>query len=422
MLYFHAQKVVLDKCRGHMTCMRVCPTEAIRVRDWKASISDELCVDCGICISVCPSGAIVPIVDLLSEMSDERFTVAVPDAVLYSQFDPDVHPYIVHQGLKELGFDMVVDVFRASAEITRGMDIHIKNHNGRFPLISSYCPAVVRLIQVKFPDLVEQLIPLDIPREFTAAEIRRSLHKKLNMNPEDIEVIYISPCPAKIVSVKQPAEKVSSWFDSAISIKDIFPFLYPKVINNYENFDETQVPEDFEFTSGWARLGAIIRDLDMENWLAVSGLEQITRIFDDIENSRLKNIEFIEAAACLLGCIGGPFNVETPYVARTNNVKQRQRYEEQIELDAQEVEQKYRNRVYFMENPILPRPTTYYDTDLATSIQKIQKRDRIYKNLKQIDDGLCGAPTCMAFAGDVVRGEAKLTDCIFLSDLWMEEY
>jgi len=33
--------------------------------------------------------------------------------------------------------------------------------------------------------------------------------------------------------------------------------------------------------------------------------------------------------------------------------------------------------------------------------------------LLKIDCGACGAPTCIAFAEDVVRGDAELTDCIF---------
>ena len=42
-----------------MACMRTCPTQAIRVRNGKAVISDEFCVDCGNCIGICPENAIV---------------------------------------------------------------------------------------------------------------------------------------------------------------------------------------------------------------------------------------------------------------------------------------------------------------------------------------------------------------------------
>ena len=57
--YYHAHRVDPDKCRGHMTCMRHCPTQAIRVRAGKGIDNrEELCIDCGKCLSVCPSDAV----------------------------------------------------------------------------------------------------------------------------------------------------------------------------------------------------------------------------------------------------------------------------------------------------------------------------------------------------------------------------
>ena len=420
--YYHAHKVVLEKCRGHMTCMRHCPTQAIRVRDnGKAIISEELCVDCGICISVCPAGAIVPIADPITEISHFKHKVVVPSPVLYSQFESSIHPHIIHLALKKLGFDTVVDVATSSAALARALVKCMEKYHGRHPLISSHCPSIVRLIQVKYPDLVELVVPLDVPREVTAREIRKNLPAKLGLKPEDIGVIYIATCPAKIVSIKQPAEKVRSGFDGAISIMDAYSVLLPHVNAIKEEFDESQVAEDFSFNAGWVTMGSITRSAKMENWLAVSGLDHVIQILDDIENSRLRNIDFVEALACMLGCIGGPLNVENPYVARTNSIKQREKYEKLIDVDDEDVDKKFEDGYYFFKNPILPRPTAYFDTDLETSIKRIKERDKVHRKLRQIDCGCCGAPTCMAFAEDFVRGETKLTDCIFLAQRGEEE-
>jgi hypothetical protein len=138
------------------------------------------------------------------------------------------------------------------------------------------------------------------------------------------------------------------------------------------------------------------------------------KILDDIENSRLRNVEFVEALACMLGCIGGTFNIENPYVARTNSIKQGERYESRVEIDDAEIERRLDDGYYFTEKPVLPRPTKYFDTDLVTSIKRMKERERVYQKLPQIDCGCCGAPTCLAFAEDLVRGEAKIADCIFL--------
>ena len=126
--YYHAHIVDPDKCRGHMKCMRLCPTQAIRIRDGKAHISEELCVDCGTCLSVCPSEAIVPISDNVSETSRFKYKVVVPSPVLYSQFDSSVHPYMIHLAFKELGFDAVVDVGNSAETLAHALVEFMKDY------------------------------------------------------------------------------------------------------------------------------------------------------------------------------------------------------------------------------------------------------------------------------------------------------
>ena len=121
------------------------------------------------------------------------------------------------------------------------------------------------------------------------------------------------------------------------------------------------------------------------------------RILDDIENSRLRNYVFVEAMAHMFGCIGGPLNVENPYVAQSNSTKQRHKYERHAANEHQDVERKLREGYYSLENPILPRPTEYFDTDLETSIKRMKEQERVYQKLRQIDCGCCGSPTCKAF-------------------------
>jgi iron only hydrogenase large subunit-like protein len=421
MAYYHAHRIDLEKCRGHMVCMRHCPTQAIRVRNGKAVVSEELCVDCGVCVSLCPSGAIVPITDPVAEISRFKHKVVIPTSVLYSQFDPSIHPYIIHLALKKLGFDEVVDVGASCAAIARAMVKYSKNYRGRLPMITSDCPSAIRLIQVRYPDLVDHILPMDVPREVTAREVKKNLPEKLGLREEDIGVIYVAPCPAKTVSIKQPAEKARSWFDGAVSVKDVYSALMPQVLIIKEKFNESQVPEEYIFSSGWATLGGVTRAVQMEHWLAVSGLEHVMKIFDDIENSRLRNIDLVEASPCMLGCIGGSLTVENPYVARTNSIKQSAKYERPIEINDTEIEQKLRAGYFHLENAILPRPTRYFDTDLETSIKRMKEKERVYQKLRKIDCGCCGAPTCMAFAEDFARGETKLTDCIFLAPLLTEE-
>ena len=90
--YFHSIRIDPDKCDGRMKCMRICPTQAIRIRDGKAFILEEKCIDCGECITACPNSAIIPLTDPFGELSKFRHTVAIPSAALFAQFGQEILP------------------------------------------------------------------------------------------------------------------------------------------------------------------------------------------------------------------------------------------------------------------------------------------------------------------------------------------
>ena len=51
--------VLKDKCTGCGDCVKVCPVEAIKLKDGKAVIDDGECIECDACIDECPSEAIL---------------------------------------------------------------------------------------------------------------------------------------------------------------------------------------------------------------------------------------------------------------------------------------------------------------------------------------------------------------------------
>ena len=86
MPYFHSVTLERDKCKGCTTCLKRCPTEAIRIRDGKASIIGERCIDCGECIRICPYHAKVALTDPLSAINNFPYKIALPAPTLYGQF------------------------------------------------------------------------------------------------------------------------------------------------------------------------------------------------------------------------------------------------------------------------------------------------------------------------------------------------
>ena len=85
--FFHSVYLDSDKCTGCITCLKRCPTQAIRVRDGKAHIINEFCIDCGECIRHCPHHAKHTKRDFIPVLKDYKYTVALPAPSLYSQFN-----------------------------------------------------------------------------------------------------------------------------------------------------------------------------------------------------------------------------------------------------------------------------------------------------------------------------------------------
>ena len=55
--YEHSVFLDKEKCTGCTTCIRHCPTEAIRIKNNRAVIKSDKGMDCGACIRYCPHQA-----------------------------------------------------------------------------------------------------------------------------------------------------------------------------------------------------------------------------------------------------------------------------------------------------------------------------------------------------------------------------
>ena len=391
--------------------MRVCPTQAIRVRDRKAMIIEEKCIDCGECITACPHHAIIPLTDPFGELSKFRHTVAIPSPALYAQFGREILPERILSSIKKLGFDDAFDLAITCGEVSFAIQEYLREYKGPKPLISNVCPAVVRLVQVKYPSIIDQVIPIEPPRELAAREIKKEKSKQLGFKEKEIGTFYFTPCSVKMISIKQPAEKGKSYIDGSIAISDI----YGPLLSAMESIEKGSYRKALESICilgiGWAMVGGICRTLRLKNSLAVSGLGEILKVFDDIERGKLRNIDFIEAYSCPQGCVGGSLTVENLYISYNKILKLIETLEfEQIKAcpDIREVRKLYGQKYFFIDGKFEPRPLKPLDKDLAKAIQKRKQKENIYESLPKIDCGACGAPTCLTFAEDVVKGEAEL--------------
>lgn len=409
-VYKHSVSLDASKCKGCTTCLRRCPTQAIRIRDGKACINSSLCIDCGECIRHCPYKAKRAIFDEWDSLDRSKYLIALPAPSLLGQFaNLDDSDYLL-QGLKNLGFNDVFEVAKAAELVTDYTRTYMQRMGmSHAPFISTACPVVVRLISLRFPSLRSKMVPISPPIEVAGKLAKeRALKEHPELKPDDVKTVFISPCPAKVSWVKNtPAEK-ECYVDYVVSMSDIYFRVLSKM-------DRSKVPEITSETGmigmSWSSSGGEASALMNDHYLAADGIENIIRVLDDIEMGHFPDLKFVEMNACPGGCVGGVMAVENPYIARVR-IRALQRY--------MPVSQ---NHVILGEDEPIPsdvmtvEPGEYstaeiLGADRMQSFRMMAEIERITKMLPGMDCGSCGAPTCRAHAEDVVRGESKLDDCV----------
>ena len=403
---FHSVRLEGDKCRGCTNCLKRCPTEAIRVRGGRAHIIDERCIDCGECIRVCGYHAKVAVTDPLSSISRYRYRIALPAPSLYGQFSDLKSISQILNGLKQMGFDDAYEVARGADVVSRAIRERMKDPKIPRPLISSACPAIVRLIQVRFPDLIDHIVDVRQPMEVAAMIARREFARKHDVDEKEIGCFFITPCPAKVTAIRNPIGHEQSAVSGAISVLEIYGLLSSQIRNAPINLELEQASD---LGVGWARSGGESRAVQAESSLAVDGIENCIHVLEEIEDNRLRGLEFFEGAACTGGCVGGPLNFENNYVARSSITRLASRDPNpDLNVDSGMMS-KYD---LYASKKIRPNSAMKLDDDLMEAMRKMEKIEQIYGELPGFDCGSCGSPTCRTFAEDIVQGDATKMDCI----------
>ncbi|ABN51573.1 MAG TPA: 4Fe-4S dicluster domain-containing protein [Hungateiclostridium thermocellum] len=405
--YFHSVTLDEVKCKGCTNCIKRCPTEAIRVRKSKARIINERCIDCGECIRVCPYHAKKAITDPIGLINDYKYKVAIPAPSLYGQLKSAPSRDHILTALKMCGFDDVFEVARAAEIITSETKKILAQQRFEKPLISSACPAVVRLIQVRFPNLIDNILKLKSPMEVAAKIAKDEISRNRKIRQEDIGVFFITPCAAKVTSIKAPLDKEKSFVDGAISISEI----YLKILSALGKIDKPEKLSRAGFVGvRWANSGGESIALGTDKFLAVDGIHNVIAILEEIEDEKLEDIDFVEALACQGGCLGGPLNVENMYVARKTIKKF---IDDAKEKGLETAADENCNYDIAWTGKVEYKPVMKLDKDFDVAMKKLETLNVINSGLPGLDCGACGAPSCRALAEDIVRGNANETDCIF---------
>ncbi|MBO4385313.1 MAG: 4Fe-4S binding protein [Clostridia bacterium] len=411
--YTHSVSIDPEKCTGCTTCLRRCPVEAIRIRDNKAVINPNSCIDCGECIRVCKHSAKHASYDQLSDLDFTKYLIALPAPSLFGQFNHMNEADHVIQGLLDMGFKDVYEVAKAAEYVTDLTRLYMNRPDVVLPAISSACPAVVRLIKLRYPTLCDQLVPVLTPYELAGKLAKeRAAKEHPELDPDDIKTVFISPCPAKVSWAKSVMEGQKVYVDLVTSMNDVYMELLSKMKPEAEPSPEA-ASEAGVVGIGWAMTSGEAASLMNDEYLSADGIDNVIKVLDDLESGIVGQIKFVELNACSPGCVGGVLAPTNGYVARvrlhnlrkTGGMVVKPNDVSDIgDFSSGDIPDEYTEAEAFTYMPD-------GSPNMLSMMLAMKKAEALAEKLPKKDCGACGSPTCRAFALDVVHGEAKLEDC-----------
>lgn len=411
--YRHSVELDVEKCTGCTTCIRHCPTEAIRIKDGHAHINTDRCIDCGECIRVCQHKAKKAMCSKFEHYLHYKWKIALPAPALFGQFDGLEDVNFVIQGLRDIGFDDVYEVAKAAELVSAYTRLYLKMEGIKKPVISSACPVISRLIALRFPYLKDNVMPLLPPMEVAAILARaKAKREHPELKDEDIGIFFISPCAAKVSYIRNGYGDYKSNINVVVSLSEIYFLLVGAMKKDKAPEAETEAGV---IGIGWATSGGEASALFNDRYLAADGIENCIKVLDQIENGNIPQLEFVELNACIGGCVGGVMTIENPFIAKTR-LQTVRRYlpvsRNHLSADEQFVPEEY-----FLNTFPSYTPINRLSNNMGESMRMMSQIQQIRQTLPGIDCGACGSPTCRAFAEDLVRGKISPdSKCVVLEN------
>ena len=418
---FHkALEIQDDFCIGCSHCIKVCPTEALRVSGGKALLYAEWCIDCGRCFRVCPSRAIRVVDDDLDDILFYKYRVLLVPAVFYAQFEKKVPPGVINDILGDMGFSEICTVEQSADTLVEEINAYVRKAPAK-PVISSFCPAVIRLIQVRFPSLIDHIMLLLPPIEVTAQYYVKKWQNS-GGDPSELGVFYLTPCIAKIAAVKSPVGGYESPINGVINMD----YVYNRVLHAFKNkkYPErgkgTEAVNDAISSRGlrWPLTGGEASQVEGRA-LAIDGMTNVMDFLEKLEDEEIEEpIDYLELRGCDESCAGGILVQGNRFLVADNL-----RAEAAAAKDTHPLTGQYKQycSASIKMDAVEPRSMVKYDKDINVAIKKMEAARMLRKILPDIDCGACGAPSCEALAADIVRDDASLNNCIFMQARFEKE-
>ena len=366
-----------ERCIDCHRCLSACPTGAMRVRDGRPSVLEHLCIDCTCCIAACTPHALTleDDVDALEQVEHPADVVlALPPALLAGFGEHAGVPRVLDE-LGRLGFASLTVVEPYEEALRAAALAHAGGAGAARPVISPVCPAVMQLVELRFPSLLPHVAPFESPWEALQADAGGQ------------RLACVVSCPSQrsalLAAADQGGAEVVDLPTPGLVRRALLPAL--------------AVGRDRAATSEAAHAEA-----PADGVLQVSGATHVLAVLERIENGLLTGVAVVEPYVCDGGCFGSPLLEEDPYMAR---------YRWQRADGARAAGG---GRAVPRRRPRAARPGIRLDADMATAIEKLSRLDENTRSLPGKDCGACGAPTCAALAEDIIMERAVRTLCPYV--------
>jgi ferredoxin len=370
-----APGIAVERCRTCLRCIFACPTGALRVHAGIPSVNTALCVGCATCIGECASG-----VYGIAETTEpagaalQGSVLVVPQGFLSGL--PVGGPDRVLAELASLGFAEVRMLEEWTAAMRAEARAAVAAGSIQLPLIPPVCPAVVALVESRFPSLIPNLGSWLSPMEAAGEEFPLR------------HVYLLAACPAQYAAARGASltERLSVLSPSRLSAA---------ILGGLSS-----------------RAGGEAADLRaprgeperVPGELAVSGVRHVMRVLAAAETGGLPGVSLLELSLCEHGCSGSPLLTADPFLSAW---RWQQWASSGSPGDAGTVRK---------TRPYVQRAGMRLDPDMGAAICALGKIDELTRALPGRDCGACGAPSCALFAEDVVTGRAGSSRCPFMEE------
>jgi iron only hydrogenase large subunit-like protein len=272
------------RCRNSYSCVRVCPVNAVEVRQQRAHplIHPERCIGCGLCYVSCSPRAIEfrnSIDEVKELLASGRKCAALIEPSIASEFD-DITDYRKFVAMvRALGFTFVHEAsFGVDLIANKYADLFSKAEGKYY--ITANCPAIVKLIEKFHPDMTPNLAPLVSPMIATAMVVRE-------IHGSDVAIIHIGPCiDAKDEARNHKDSKLIESVLTFIELRKMFDeFSIQERLVKMSEFDPPfgHWGALYPVPAGIIQAGGIKRDMVSSRVITASGKEDILDAINDFD-------------------------------------------------------------------------------------------------------------------------------------------